>query len=132
MSTIKIDTIEDLSASESVDVTYVVHGTAKGWARFLGGTTALVDDINMSSITDDGVGITSLNFTSSMADTNYGCMSHCTRSLGITTYDCASATIGRSTVAVGSTKLITTFHNYTSNGLLDAADSDIGFLGVMA
>ena len=50
----------------------VVDGTAKAWVKFNGtGTPAINAAFNVSTITDNGVGDYTVNFTSAMADTNY-------------------------------------------------------------
>lgn len=50
----------------------VVSGTAKAWVNFNGtGTVAIRAAFNVSSITDNGVGIYTVNFTNAMPDTNY-------------------------------------------------------------
>ena len=46
--------------------------TAKAWVNFNGvGTVAIRSSYNVSSITDNGVGDYTVNFTNAMADTNY-------------------------------------------------------------
>ena len=45
---------------------------ASAWAKFNGtGTVAINDSFNVSSITDNGVGDYTLNFTTAMASANY-------------------------------------------------------------
>jgi len=45
---------------------------AKAWVNFNGtGTVAIRGNYNVSSITDNGVGIYTVNFSSNMSDTNY-------------------------------------------------------------
>ena len=45
---------------------------AKAWVSFNGtGTVAIRDDFNVSSITDNGTGDYTVNFTTAMANTNY-------------------------------------------------------------
>jgi hypothetical protein len=47
-------------------------GLAKAWVNFNGtGTVAIRASFNVSSITDNGVGNYTVNFTTAMADTNY-------------------------------------------------------------
>lgn len=72
MSTLSVDTLTDKSAAESVDMTYVVHGTLKVWAHFniSGGTPSLTDSMNVSSIDDDGVGDFGLNLTNNLSAAN--------------------------------------------------------------
>jgi hypothetical protein len=46
--------------------------TVKAWVNFNGtGTVAIRSSFNVSSITDNGVGDYTVNFTTAMADTNY-------------------------------------------------------------
>lgn len=64
MSTIKVDTIQDTSGNEQF--------TAKAWVNFNGsGTLAIRNDGNVSSITDDGVGDYTVNFTDALAGADY-------------------------------------------------------------
>ena len=64
MSTIKVTTIQNLSGVEVY--------TAKAWVNFNGtGTVAIRASGNVSSITDNGTGDYTVNFTSALADTNY-------------------------------------------------------------
>ncbi len=47
----------------------------KAWVNFNGtGTVAIRDSMNVSSITDDGTGIYTVNFTTAFPDTNYACV----------------------------------------------------------
>ena len=53
-------------------VNTVVDGSAKAWVNFNGtGTVAIRASFNVSSITDNGTGDYTVNFTNAMADTNY-------------------------------------------------------------
>ena len=64
MSTIKVDTIKD---TNNVEVY-----TCKAWVNFNGtGTVAIRESGNVSSITDNGTGDYTLNFTNSFADADY-------------------------------------------------------------
>jgi hypothetical protein len=50
-------------------------GIAKAWVQFNGtGTPAIRASFNVSSITDNGVGDYTINFTTAMPDTNYACI----------------------------------------------------------
>ena len=65
MSTIKCTTLQNLSGVEVY--------TAKAWVNFNGiGTVAIRASGNVSSITDNGVGDYTVNFTTAMPDANYG------------------------------------------------------------
>jgi hypothetical protein len=49
-------------------------GLAKAWVNFNGtGTVAIRASYNVSSITDNGTGDYTVNFTTAMADANYAC-----------------------------------------------------------
>lgn len=64
MSTIKVNTIQNTSGVEVY--------TAKAWVNFNGtGTVAIRASGNVSSITDNGTGVYTVNFTNPMPDANY-------------------------------------------------------------
>jgi len=94
MSTIKVNTIQNTSGVEVY--------TAKAWVNFDGtGTVAIRASGNVSSITDNGTGDYTVNFTTAMIDANYAtvCEGSCA-SLGAGT---RSTTVkdGYTTTAVG-------------------------------
>ena len=71
MSTVKTANIANLSGT-STSVENVLNGTAKAWVNFNGtGTVAIRASYNVSSITDNGTGIYTVNLTNAMADVNY-------------------------------------------------------------
>ena len=71
MSTIKTETLSTPS-NATVPVDTVVNGTAKAWVNFNGtGTVAIRRAFNVASITDNGTGNYTLNFTTAMTDANY-------------------------------------------------------------
>jgi hypothetical protein len=73
MSTAKFDTLQNAAGSKSVPVSTVVDGSAKAWVNFNGtGTVAIRAAFNVTSITDNGVGDYTVNFTTAMPDANYG------------------------------------------------------------
>jgi hypothetical protein len=50
----------------------VINGSAKAWITFNGtGTPSITASFNVSSITDNGVGNYTLNFTNAFTDANY-------------------------------------------------------------
>lgn len=72
MSTAKFDTLQNRAGTKSVPVDTVVDGSAKAWVNFNGtGTVAIRASFNVTSITDNGTGDYTVNFTSAMPDTNY-------------------------------------------------------------
>ena len=72
MSVIKATTLSNLAGSKTVPMDTVVDGSAKAWVNFNGtGTVAIRASFNVSSITDNGVGDYTVNFTNALADANY-------------------------------------------------------------
>ena len=67
-------TIVQSGANKSVDHDVLMDDTqiCKAWVNFNGtGTIAIRDDFNVSSITDNGTGDYTVNFTNAMSDANY-------------------------------------------------------------
>ena len=72
MSTLKLDTLSNKAGTASVPSDTIVSGTAKAWVNFNGtGTVAIRRAFNVSSITDNGTGDYTVNFTTAMVDSNY-------------------------------------------------------------
>jgi hypothetical protein len=70
MSTLVAQTISNGTISTST--ANVING-AKAWVNFNGtGTVAIRASYNVSSITDNGTGNYTINFTNAFADANYG------------------------------------------------------------
>jgi hypothetical protein len=64
MSTLKVSTLQNLSGTEVY--------TCKAWVNFNGtGTVAIRASGNVSSVTDNGTGNYTVNFTTAMTDANY-------------------------------------------------------------
>ena len=72
MSQIKATTLSNLAGSKTVPTDTVVDGSAKAWVNFNGtGTVAIRRAFNVSSITDNGTGDYTVNFTNAMVDASY-------------------------------------------------------------
>jgi len=72
MSTLRLTTISNQTGSSSVPSETVINGSAKAWVNFNGtGTVAIRASFNVSSITDNGTGNYTVNFTTAMPDANY-------------------------------------------------------------
>lgn len=72
MSTIRTTTLSTVDGTATVPVNTVVNGSAKAWVNFNGtGTVAIRAAFNVSSITDNGTGDYTVNFTTAMTDANY-------------------------------------------------------------
>ena len=68
MSTIKVTNLQDTSGGNSSTSEEIFQGRAKAWVNFSGnGTVAIVDDFNVSSITDNGTGNFTINYSNSMS-----------------------------------------------------------------
>jgi hypothetical protein len=104
MSTLKVSTLQNLSGTEVY--------TCKAWVNFNGtGTVAIRASGNVSSITDNGTGDYTVNFSNAMPDGNYavngnagfGATSNSSPSFGIGTLATSSARIfiNSSTSATG-------------------------------
>jgi hypothetical protein len=70
MSTLVAQTISNGTVSTSS--ANVIRGSAKAWVNFNGtGTVAIRASYNVSSITDNGTGDYTVNFTNALPDANY-------------------------------------------------------------
>ena len=73
MSVLKVATVQDLAAANSSTPEQIAQGRAKAWCNFNGtGTPAFRDSYGCSSITDHGTGDYTINYSITMANTNYG------------------------------------------------------------
>ncbi len=71
--TLTISTLSD--GVNSTSSTNCIQGSAKAWVNFNGtGTVAIRRAFNVSSITDNGTGDYTVNFTNAMVDANYAFM----------------------------------------------------------
>ena len=76
MSSLKTNNISNLNGTLTIPtdtaIDLIDNGTAKAWVNFNGtGTVAIRAAYNVSSITDNGVGDYTVNFTNAMPDANY-------------------------------------------------------------
>jgi hypothetical protein len=70
MSTIVTSNVSD--GTLSIPTTFVTNGSAKAWVNFNGtGTIAARDSLNVASLTDNGTGDYTVNFSNAFADVNY-------------------------------------------------------------
>ena len=71
-SELRVNTLKDASGNNSVATGVVFNGTLKMWADLSGGGTPAIDDsTNTSSVTDVGTGERRINLVNSMSNTNY-------------------------------------------------------------
>jgi hypothetical protein len=72
MSTLKVNTLTDTAATKSVPIEDVTNGVARAWVNFNGsGTVAINASYNVTSITDNGTGDYTVNFTTALTDANH-------------------------------------------------------------
>lgn len=72
MSTIKATTLSNQAGNKQIPIERVAQGVAAAWVNFNGtGTVAIRAAFNVSSITDNGTGDYTLNFTTALPDANY-------------------------------------------------------------
>jgi len=72
MSTIKVNNLQNASGSSNSTPEEIQQGRAKAWVNFNGeGTVSIRDDFNVNTITDNGTGDYTVNFSNELANTNY-------------------------------------------------------------
>ena len=98
----------DLSdGTTTVGTEYVTNGSAKAWVNFNGtGTPAARDSFNLSSITDNGTGDYTANWTNAMGNANY-CAPVASGNDAMTSSDNVRDVVTRN-YATGSIRLIAT------------------------
>lgn len=116
LATAKITTLADSAGSNTSTPAEIASGRAKAWVNFNGtGTVAIRGSYNVSSITDNGTGDYTVNFTTAMPDANYSATSTCMRNFsGVA--DPVIAVISNSTTysdsySTSSLRLKTIFYN---------------------
>ena len=78
LATAKITTLADSAGSNTSTPAQIASGRAKAWVNFNGtSTVAIRASYNVSSITDNGTGDYTVNFTTAMADANYSVIGTC-------------------------------------------------------
>jgi hypothetical protein len=70
--TLVLDTLQNGAGTASTSADNVIRGCAKAWVNFNGtSTVAIRDSYNVSSITDNGTGNYTVNFTTAMPNANF-------------------------------------------------------------
>mgnify|MGYP000439092902 CR=1 FL=1 len=71
-SELRVNTLKDAAGNNSIATSVVASGSAKAWVNFNGtSTVAIRASNNVASITDNGSGDYTANFTSAITDANY-------------------------------------------------------------
>lgn len=77
--------------TDTVETSYVINGSAKAWINFNGtGTAAIRDSMNVTSLTDIGVGLYNTNLTGNMSSADYASTTGSTRATSISADRAAS------------------------------------------
>jgi hypothetical protein len=64
-------------ALKNGETPYSMRGVAKAWANFeCSGTVSIRDSLNLSSVTDNGTGLFTLNFSSGMVTNDFTIVGH--------------------------------------------------------
>jgi len=72
MSTIKVTTLSTQDGAYSISSDTLTRAACRAWVNFNGtGTVAIRSQHNVTSITDNGTGDYTVNFTTAMPDVNY-------------------------------------------------------------
>jgi len=91
MSTLKVDNFQPSAGGTS----FGIGGVAKAWARYQTAATFVLDEsFNVSSLTDNGAGDATVNFTNDMATATHA-----------PTMACSETTANLSAQAAGSSRL---------------------------
>ena len=73
MSTLKVDQIQDSSGGNTSAASAIKQGRAKVWVNFKGsGTLTVNESFNVSSVTDNGTGNYTINYSSALSSAE-GC-----------------------------------------------------------
>jgi hypothetical protein len=80
--TLTISTLSD--GTNSTSATNPILGSAKAWVNFNGtSTVAIRASYNVSSVTDNGTGLYTVNFTTAMPNNNYAAVASTRRNTGV-------------------------------------------------
>jgi hypothetical protein len=115
MSTVTVQTISNGVVSTSS--ANVIQGSAKAWVSFNGtGTVAIRASYNVSSITDNGTGDYTINFTNALADANYSLIGSFHTTAGST---CFSPFMNGAGTLIAPTTTAARFITNTNAGTID-------------
>ena len=84
---LKAGTITDTSGNNSSTTAQIAQGRAKVWIKFNQDSGSISDSFNVSSVTDNGTGLSNVNFTTNMASANYVTVTGLTAYYGFETTD---------------------------------------------
>ena len=133
-SELRVNTLKDASGNNSIGMSYVAEGSAKAWSNYNQTTPTVNDSFNVSSVTDVSNGKHTVNFTSSMASTNYAAAVYVRRN---SDGDNSGAYIGSNSSDTKTTsamkfKTIYLDGGTLANGLTDYSENGHHFMGALA
>ena len=127
MSTLKVNTIQDASGSNSSTAEQIAQGRAKVWINFDMNAGSITDSFGFSSITDDGTGLFTITYSSAFSNTNYCILSGQASKI---TDDSDNRYISR--VIDSATTNMQVEHNFIENGTGNRFDSRFMYFAVLA
>ena len=124
MSTLKVNNIQTASGGSNSTPAEIQSGRAKAWVNFNGGgTVAIRDSFNVSSITDHNTGQYSVTYTTAMSNDDYASL--ITTQAGLTAYGYGTGDNSQTTSA-----LVNIFTIVGSNGTTqDASCVSVAIFG---
>ena len=124
MSTLKVNNIQTASGGSNSTPAEIQSGRAKAWVNFNGGgTVAIRDSFNVSSITDHNTGQYSVTYATAMSNDDYASL--ITTQAGLTAYGYGTGDNSQTTSA-----LVNIFTIVGSNGTTqDASCVSVAIFG---
>ena len=117
--TLTISTLSD--GTNSTSSTNCIQGSAKAWVNYTGAAGAVQASYNVSSVTRNGTGDYTINFTNALTDANYAIAGGL---LGTTVSGGSFQIAGASATGTPTTKTTTQVRVYSANnsGVFDSGN----------
>jgi hypothetical protein len=87
MSTLKVDTIQNVAGGSASTPLQLEQGRAKAWVNFNGNAGAVGDSYNVSSVTVNATADFTINFTTAFSNANYSFCTHGRNAVTNTTFE---------------------------------------------
>jgi len=130
-SELRVDTLKDSSGNNSVGMAYISNGSIKVWANYeQEGTHSTRDSFNVSSLTDDSLGRSDVNFTNAMSNDDFSATMYLNASSGTQAlgYFANTAHGGLCRRTTGKA----TCESYSGSGYVDSGQADLQVAGDLA
>jgi len=124
-SELRVNTLKDASGANSIATSFVAGGSAKAWLNInQTSTQAIRDSFNVSSIADNGTGLTTVTVSSAFANNDY----LATIALRMQSGTSNTGSSGGVNTSDGSASITTTAHqlSYINTGSTGDADTPYG------